>query len=581
MATAQIGRALDLKIEISGAPEALQDELRGASALVVANRTGQVSPEEVFAAALSDYRTLVQVLYDAGHFGPIVRIRLDGREVAEIPLENPPRKVSQIRVFVDPGPIFRFGKAEIEPLAQGTRLPEGFAVGAPAGTGIIRDAAIAGRDGWRNLGYAKARLGSQRIIARHTSAELDAHLELVPGRKLRFGALRVTGNTRVKENAIRRIAGFPTGRTFSPQDVQTVSARLRRTGAFSSVLIAENETANSDGTLDFTAQVDEQPPRRITFGAELESRSGMTLSASWLHRNLFGNAERFRIDGQLRNIGGEQDIDGRVAVRLDNPARLGPDNNLFYTGSIERLEREHYTIRRSSLGIGIRRQNTEDLFIEAGLELSKSLTNDTFGDRQFALFSVPMRAQLDRRDSEFDATRGHFIGLQVTPFLGLNGSASGVAAHLDGRVYRSLSEDGRIVAAARLQIGSVLGSRLADTSPEHLFFSGGAGTVRGQPFQSLGIPVGTNIAGGRSIVSASAELRARVTTALSLVGFFDIGAVDDNSFVSGDSRQHSGAGIGVRYDLGAFGPVRLDLAYPVDGATSDGLQFYVGIGQAF
>lgn len=48
-----------------------------------------------------------------------------------------------------------------------------------------------------------------------------------------------------------------------------------------------------------------------------------------------------------------------------------------------------------------------------------------------------------------------------------------------------------------------------------------------------------------------------------------------------DSPYHSGAGLGVRYDLGGLGPLRLDLALPVDGDTGDGLQFYLGIGQAF
>ena len=89
------------------------------------------------------------------------------------------------------------------------------------------------------------------------------------------------------------------------------------------------------------------------------------------------------------------------------------------------------------------------------------------------------------------------------------------------------------------------------------------------------------MAGGRSFLNASAEVRARVTAKISVVGFFDYGAVDSSSFISSDAYSHSGAGLGVRYDLGGFGPIRLDLALPVDGPTDDGLQFYIGIGQAF
>ena len=72
-----------------------------------------------------------------------------------------------------------------------------------------------------------------------------------------------------------------------------------------------------------------------------------------------------------------------------------------------------------------------------------------------------------------------------------------------------------------------------------------------------------------------------MTEQLGLVAFYDVGAVDADQFVSSDSRTHSGAGLGVRYDIGGIGALRLDLALPVTGATGDGLQFYIGIGQAF
>ncbi len=83
------------------------------------------------------------------------------------------------------------------------------------------------------------------------------------------------------------------------------------------------------------------------------------------------------------------------------------------------------------------------------------------------------------------------------------------------------------------------------------------------------------------MLAASAEIRGKVTEKISLVGFFDIAAVDAGSFINDVSSYHSGAGLGIRYDLGGFGPLRFDLAYPVSGTTGDGLQFYLGIGQAF
>ena len=86
------------------APEAIADDLRGASATVAAKTAKVEGAQEVYAAALSDYRTLVQVLYDAGYFSPSVSIRLDGREAAEISTLNPPTRVAKVVIAVDPGP---------------------------------------------------------------------------------------------------------------------------------------------------------------------------------------------------------------------------------------------------------------------------------------------------------------------------------------------------------------------------------------------------------------------------------------------------------------------------------------------
>jgi translocation and assembly module TamA len=125
----------------------------------------------------------------------------------------------------------------------------------------------------------------------------------------------------------------------------------------------------------------------------------------------------------------------------------------------------------------------------------------------------------------------------------------------------------------------VLGADLLGTPRDDLFYSGGGGTVRGQPFQSLGVTVndgGTDITiGGNRFLAGSLEARVKVTEKLGLVGFVDMGLVGDGTA----SDWQAGAGLGVRYATG-IGPVRLDLALPVHGDGSRA-QIYVGLGQAF
>ena len=577
-----LAAALEVSLSAPGAPKELVQRLEETSSVYTADQRGLDTSLEVLSAALSDYRTIVQIMYDEGYFSPVVNIRLDGQEAAEIDALSAPAQFKQAVIAITPGPTFRFGTAIVQPLAPDTELPKDFATGQLATTGAIQQAASAGVQAWKDAGHAKADLESQRVIARHAQARLDAEIDLDPGPRLTFGKMIIQGDTRVRHHSIEKIAGFPSGEVYSPQELQKVGTRLRRTGTFSIVSLKERETPNPDGTLDFDATFEDLPPRRLTFGAEIASNAGIDLTASWTHRNVSRRAERLRFEAALRNIGGSEDLDGRIGLRLDQPDRLGPDDSTFWSTLLERRNTENYNVTVASFSYGARRTFSDRLYAEASAGFQWSDADDAYGTgRKFRYFILPFRSEWDERDSKVSATRGFYLDAQVTPFVGLSDTDSGIRMFFDGRAYNDLGTAGRLVLAGRVQLGSVIGPPADGVTPDFLFFSGGAGTVRGQPFESLGIPIGTGVAGGRSFLGLSGEIRGRVTEALSLVGFYDYGVVDTSSFIGSGAAEHAGAGIGVRYDLGGFGPLRFDLGFPVQGTTGSGLQFYIGIGQAF
>lgn len=574
--------ALETTLSVPGGSEELVERLEETSSVTTAESRGLDTPLEILSAALSDYRTIVQILYDEGYFSPVVSIKLDGQEAAELSSLSVPAQINRAVITINTGPKFTFGEAIVQPVAPETVLPEEFAIGKLATTGAIQQATSAGVQGWRNAGYAKAGVEGQKVIARHAQAKLDAEIDLAPGPRLRFGKMFIKGDTDVRHRSIEKIAGFPAGEVFSPEKIQKVGTRLRRTGTFNVVAIEERENPNPDGTLDFDATFEDLPKRQLTFGFEIASRDGIDVTTTWTHRNVFQRAERLRFEAAIRNIGGSEDIDGRIGLRLDQPDRLGPDDSTFWNAILERRNTDNYNVTRASLGYGARRTFSDRLYAEASAGFQWSSADDAYGDdRRFRYFIIPFRSEWDQRDSKVSATRGYYLDSQIMPFAGLSDTESGIRLFFDGRSYTSLGTGGRIVLAGRVQLGSVIGPSPDGVTPDFLFFSGGAGTVRGQPYESLGIPVGTGVAGGKSFLGLSAEVRGKVTEAISLVGFYDYGTVDTSSFIGSGAEYHSGAGLGVRYDLGGFGPLRLDLAVPVQGDTGNGLQFYIGIGQAF
>ncbi|MGR3491730.1 MAG: autotransporter assembly complex protein TamA [Shimia sp.] len=562
--------AVDVSFNVAGDVFAEELEEAALGAQLPDDATGR----DTLAAALSDYRRIVETLYARGHYSSVVSIELDGREAAQLPLVGIPAQFNTIVYRIDPGPAFTLRTAEITPLAEGTELPEGFRPGAPAEAEVVKDAVAAGVEGWRQQGHPKVRLAGQELVADHPNAALDVQARLAPGPDAVFGELILTGDSTVRANRIRQIAGFPTGKRFDPDELDLVASRLRRAGPFSAVALEEAETLGPDDTLDVILTLDEFAPRRVGFGAELSTLEGVTLSAFWLHRNLLGGAERFRVDGEVSQLGSDLGTDYELGFRIERPADLGTDYDIFALGRIEVLDEPSFESRSAQLGIGVERIVNEDLQGDFTILYEYDETEDAFGTREFQLVSFALNATLDKRDIRLNPTRGFYVQAGLTPWLGLDDTESGIKGELDLRGFYPIGE--RVVLAARGQIGAIGGAELDEVRPKDLFFSGGGGTVRGQPYQSLGV----GSTGGRSFYGLSLEGRLEIRENIGAVAFVDYGYVGPETFFDGSGDDHAGAGIGVRY-LTGFGPIRADIALPVSGGTGDGVQIYVGIGQAF
>jgi translocation and assembly module TamA len=580
-------RALDrLDITVSGGSEVLTAAVTEASMTRSLRAQRQTDPQDLLAAARSDYARILAALYAKGHYSAIIRITIDGREAADIPALEAPTAISSIRIEVDPGPPFRFGRAAIGPLATGTELPEGFRAGAPAASGTVSAAVSFAISTWREAGHAKALTRSEDVVADHAARILDVDVALNPGPKLRFGPLAITGEARMRERRIRKIAGLPEGETFSETELRRAETRLRRTGIFASVSLVEDEAITAPDLLGITANVVEQKPRRYTLGVEVASLDGVSLSGAWLHRNLLGGGERLGLKGEVTNIGsGESGVDYGLEVTLDRPATLTPDTTAGLLLSYSHQDEIDYSLDAVEIGLQFSHVFSESLTARAGITYDYIDGRDPGGAFLFRNLSLPLGLTWDRRDVANNPTKGFYLDATAKPFAGFGTTGSGIRATMDGRIFRSLGEPGRIVVAARVQAGAVFGTDLLETPRDDLFLSGGGGTVRGQPFRSLGIPVTRGLGprfliGGRYFLAGSLELRAKVSDRIGVVGFFDWGSIGLDGFSGSSAESHAGAGVGLRYETG-LGPIRFDVAAPVSGTTGDGVQFYVGLGQSF
>ncbi|MGL4310520.1 MAG: autotransporter assembly complex protein TamA [Paracoccaceae bacterium] len=563
-------------------PAELADSLRPASALQTAQTEGVTDGLDILTAAQGDYGRLLTALYAEGYYSGVITIRLDGREAAEIAALDAPARFRRAEITVRPGPRFTLADPRIAPLAPGSHPSAEFATGAPALAGSVQSAVTSAREDWRNAGHAKVSVASQDITADHRRALLYPRIKLAPGPKVTFGQLRISGKSAVRAERIAEIAGFPTGRQFEPRRLDRVAERLRRTGAFRSVTLTEEDALRAGNLLDVTAALTDMPPRRFGFGAEIASTEGVELSGYWMHRNLLGGAENLRFDGRISEIGSDGGADYSLSAQLTRPGTVTPDTTAYLRAEIAHTNDPDLQSDSGNIAIGLRQDFTVRLSAEIALSYSYSDITDALGSQRYRNLSVPLLLEYDRRDDPLNATGGYYAKAEVTPFLGFGTTSSGTRLTFDARAYRSAGDDTLVTFAGRFRLGSIQGAGVVGTPRDYLFYSGGGGTVRGQPFEALGVYVlrADQRSGGTQFIGLSGEARVKLRGKLSGMAFYDAGYVSATGLFDDSGNWHSGAGIGIRYDTG-IGPIRFDIAAPVSGDTGDGVQFYVGIGQAF
>lgn len=274
-------------------------------------------------------------------------------------------------------------------------------------------------------------------------------------------------------------------------------------------------------------------------------------------------------------------------MRIDRPATLHPDITGYVGISLEEDNEPEYYERSADLFMGFNYIRSERLTASTALRFQKAKLD--FGSDyvfEYETISLPSDVTWDRRDNPNNAKRGFWLSGSVEPFVGFNTTGSGLRLTGEGRVYRSVMAEDRLTFAGRGRLGTVFGPELAETPPDYLFFSGGGGTVRGQPFESLGFDVPLNggpetgYFGGQSIVNLSVEARYQVREKIGAVVFVDAGQIWDEGGWQGETKSQSGAGVGVRYDT-PIGPIRFDVAAPIKPKDDGNVQLYLGLGQAF
>ena len=405
-----------------------------------------------------------------------------------------------------------------------------------------------------------------------------------PGRRARFGEVRIQGNERFSRELLMERLEFSQGAPFQENLLRESERELYALTLFRTVTTKPLFEERQGDSVPIEITVQETSPFRahFTVGYGREERFRFGINLTW--RGVLRTSSRLEIDFKRSELE-PYSISGRFVkpdflfrrltfvaypfIRRENePSYLADRRGLRVSLEHPLVGALNGVVSYTLEGITLDTTTVSSTTREQGLRASYPKSAYTFG-----LFYNTSRPP-------FNPARGLNITLYQT-FSG-RGFASPYQFSrtlLDVRDYTSLTE--ALVLAWRVKAGVLISQESDQFVPvEERFYAGGSTSVRGWkrfelgPRDAAGTPVG-----GNSLLEGSVELRFPILGILSGVAFSDFGNIWLPSLTYKIDELRFAAGVGLRVGT-PVGPIRLDYARQL-GAKNGSSQFFFSFGHAF
>lgn len=380
----------------------------------------------------------------------------------------------------------------------------------------------------------------------------DLALLLDSGPAFTLGELEISGLTRYPRKVIERLNPIRPGEPYSQARLLTLQSRLRDSPYFASVSVQADTDPERPERVPVRVLLEEKPSKRLGLGLGASSDAGPRGSLEYGDLNLLDRA--WRLTAKLAADAKRQ----TAGANLELPTDADGHRDSFHTQH-ERTDIAEQTTRGWRLGAK-RAQLRGDIETVAALdytterqEAAGSITDNN--QALTAAYSWTWR----RVDDLIHPRRGHLLSLQ------LGGGTRALLSDQDFlRGYARLTwfqplgeRDGLIL---RGEAGAVLADSRRGIPTDYLFRTGGDQSVRGYAYQSIGVPAGQAVVGGRWLAVGSAEYVHWFDEQWGGALFLDVGDATDEP---DDFAFRTGYGIGARWKS-PVGPLNLDLARGVE-----------------
>ena len=448
-------------------------------------------------------------------------------------------------------------------------------------------------DNFANYGYAFAH------VEPHTSVDRANHtvaftIESDPSRRAYVRRINIQGNTKTRDEVIRREFRQLESSWFDGDKVRLSRDRVDRLGYFTEVGVETAEVPGAPDQVDLNVTVKEKPTGNITLGAGFSQAEKLSFNAAYNQDNAFGSGNTLGVELNTSRFNRVLDISTtnpyftqsgvsrtwNLFYRAVKPYKdQGGDYQLITAGAGLKFGVPFSEVDRVYFGV-----NVEHTEIKEGANIPAMYLDyvNRFGAKSWVI-PLTLGWSRDDRDSALVPTKGRFQRLNAE--LGLIGDARYVKTNYQFQQYIPLGKLYTLAFNTDLGWGKGLGGRPFPVFKN--FYAGGLGSVRGFDQSTLGPrDVTGSFVGGAKKLNFNVEFITPFPgvgndRTLRLFGFADAGNVfADNQKVSFSDLRAS-VGLGISW-ISPLGPLRFAYAQPVRKQQGDRIQkFQFQIGTSF
>jgi len=494
-------------------------------------------------------KKVTELLATEGYFTPQIEIVVD--DAGE-----------RLKVSVQPGTRAEVKSVDIEFAGDITRdTPERMARIAalrqswslPAGQPFRQAAWDAAKEGiLRQLlarDYPAAAIADSRAEVDPDKGNVALRVVYDSGPPFTLGRLQVSGLDKFSAALVERYFTIRPGEPYSQERLLQLQSALQNTPYFSSVVVdIDNDPAHPD-QVPVRVHVREARTKRVGLGAGFSSNTGAHVEVTFRHTNLFDRAWNLS-----------------SGVRIDQKRQFGyadvhlPPTERDYRDSFgvlaESTDIEGLATRRVAAG-AIRARTRGRIETRLSLNLQRE-QSDAEGGTSATTTALILNYSWTYRDIDnvLDPRHGYVLNLQA------GGAAKALLsdqsfARFYGHYQHYFPVGDLDALILRAELGYVAASSLTGIPQDSLFRTGGAQSVRGYNYQSLGVPNGNAVVGGNKLAVGSVEYVHWFDRQWGAAAFYDAGNAWDSST---PARLFPGYGLGARWRSPA-GPLALDVGY--------------------